>query len=396
MNRRTFIRRVGPAGAALATFPEAAFDPASIGAGVVHERTMPRPHQPAPQGAPVRCAAVGLNHGHITNQVNTVLNHGGELTWVYAKEPELLAAFTKRYPQARVARSEQEVLDDPSIQLVVSAAIPDERAGLGIRAMRHGKDYLVDKPGVTTLAQLAEVRRVQAETQRIYSILYGGRLESPATQRALELVRDGAIGDVLQTVGLGPHRLNAPSRPAWFWDRARFGGILCDLATHQTDDFLAFTGSTGAEVVAAQADNLRHPQHPTFEDFGDAMVRGTGGSGYFRVDWFSPDGLPVFGDSRLTVIGSAGYLELRKTIDIGGRPQGNHLFLADASGVRYIDSADTPLPFGERLIADIRERTETAMTQAHCFLATELALQAQAQARPARLRGESEGSTGPR
>jgi predicted dehydrogenase len=389
VDRRTFISRVAPAGAVLASFPEGAFDPARTGARVAYERDEPRPRQGAPRRPPVRCAAVGLNHGHINSQVATVLRNGGELVWVYAREPELVAAFTKRFPQARVARSEQEVLDDPSIQLVVSAAIPDERAGLGIRVMQHGKDYLVDKPGVTALEQLAEVRRVQAATRRIYSVLYGGRLESPATERALALVREGAIGEVVQTVGLGPHRVNAPGRPEWFWDRRRFGGVLCDLATHQTDDFLAFTGSTQVEVVASQADNLRHPEHPQFEDFGDAMVRGDRGSGYFRVDWLSPDGLPVFGDSRLTVIGTAGYLEIRKTIDIAGRPNGNHLFLADAAGVRYIECADTPLPFGARLVADIHDRTETAMTQAHCFLATELALRAQAQAQPARLRTAS-------
>lgn len=384
MDRRTFLGRVGSTGAAMAALPPDAFTSAHGGRRHAYEQAAPQAPRPM-QGPPVRCAAIGLNHGHIYGQVNTVVAHGAELVWVYAKEPELVAAFVKRHPQVKVARTEQEVLDDPSIQLIVSAAIPNERAALGIRAMRHGKDVLFDKPGLTTLDQLAEVRRVQADTARIYSILYGGRLESPATQRALELVRSGAIGDVLQTVGLGPHRLNAPSRPAWFWDRTRFGGVLCDLATHQTDDFLAFTNGTRAEVVAAQADNLRHPEHPQFEDFGDAMVRSNGGTGYFRVDWFSPDGLPVFGDSRLTVIGNAGYLELRKTIDIGGRPKGNHLILVDGTGTRYIDSTNTPLPFGPSLLADVRNRTETAMTQAHCFLATELALQAQAQARPARL-----------
>lgn len=384
MNRRTFLGQVGSTGAAMAALPSDAFRPAQAGSRLAYESAAPQAARPV-SGPPVRCAAIGLNHSHIYGLVNTVVAHGGQLAWVHAREPELVAAFAKRYPQVKVARTEQEVLDDPSVQLIISAAIPDERAALGIRAMQRGKDFLVDKPGMTTLAQLAEVRRVQADTARIYSILYGGRLESPATQRALELVRAGAIGDVLQTTGLGPHRLNAPSRPAWFWDRRRFGGVLCDLATHQTDDFLAFTGGTRAEVVAAQAANLRHPEHPQFEDFGDAMVRSDGGTGYFRVDWFSPDGLPVFGDSRLTVIGSAGYLELRKTIDIGGRPKGNHLLLVDTTGARYIDSANTPLPFGPNLLADVHNRTESAMTQAHCFLATELALQAQAQARPARI-----------
>jgi predicted dehydrogenase len=384
VDRRTFISRLGASGAAMAALPPDAFDPRRAGTRYAHEQAAPQPGTPA-AGPPVRCAVIGLNHGHIYSQTNIVLANGGELVWVHAREANLLEAFTRRYPQARVARTEQEILDDTSIEVVISASIPDERAPLGIRVMQHGKDFLVDKPGVTTLAQLAEVRRVQAETRRIYSILYGGRLESPSTQRALELVREGAIGDVIQTMGLGPHRLNAPSRPDWFWDRARFGGVLADLATHQTDDFLAFTGSTRAEVIASQADNLHHPEHPAFEDFGDAMVRGTGGTGYFRVDWFSPAGLPVFGDSRLTVIGTAGYLEVRKTIDIAGRPKGNHLLLVDDTGTRYIESTDTPLPFGPRFVADVRNRTETAMTQAHCFLATELALQAQAQARRVRL-----------
>jgi predicted dehydrogenase len=383
VDRRSFIRDLGTSAAAFAGLPPHAFDLGHVGTRLTREQApagTPRPHDP-----PVRCAAIGLNHGHIYGQVNTVLQSGGELAWVYAREADLLAAFTKRYPQVKVARTEQEILDDTSTHLVISAAIPNERGPLGIRAMEHGKDVLVDKPGATTLAQLADLRRTQARTGRIYSILYGGRLESRATQRALELVRAGAIGDVLQTVGLGPHRINAPSRPDWFWNREQFGGILCDLATHQTDDFLAFTGSTRAEVVAAQADNLRHHDRPDFEDFGDAMVRSDRGSGYFRVDWFSPDGLKAFGDSRLTVIGTEGYLELRKTIDIGGRAGGNHLLLVDGDGVRVIDTTGTPLPFGPNLLDDIRSRTETAMTQAHCFLAQELALQAQAQARPARM-----------
>ncbi|HEV3484438.1 MAG TPA: Gfo/Idh/MocA family oxidoreductase, partial [Vicinamibacterales bacterium] len=182
---------------------------------------------PAPRSAPrIRFAVIGLNHGHIYGQTEAVLRGGGELVAVYAKEPDLLAAYQKQFPQAKTARSEQEILEDTSLQLVVSAAIPDERAPLGIRVMKHGKDYMSDKPGITTLEQLAEVRRVQAETRRIYSIMYSERLENRATVRAGELVKAGAIGKVVQTIGLGPHRINPKSRPAWFWDRMRYGGIL--------------------------------------------------------------------------------------------------------------------------------------------------------------------------
>ncbi len=246
--------------------------------------------------------------------------------------------------------------------------------------MQHGKDYMVDKPGITSLEQLADVRRVQKETGRIYSIMYSERLENRATIRAGELVKAGAIGRVVQTIGLGPHRMNPKTRPSWFFERPRFGGILCDIASHQADQFLYFTGSTRADVVAAQVGNVNNKQHPTFEDFGDMMVRGDGGAGYIRVDWFTPDGLATWGDGRLTVLGTDGYIEIRKNIDISGKPGGSHLFLVDQKETRYIDCSSVALPYGEQLVSDVVNRTETAMPQAHCFLATELVLKAQKQA----------------
>jgi len=325
----------------------------------------------------IRFAAVGLNHGHIYGQVGSVQRGGGELVSFFAKEPDLVVAFQKRFPGAKLARSEDEILEDASLQLIVSAAIPDERAPLGIRAMRAGKDYMADKPGMTTLEQLAEVKKVQAETKRIYSILYSERHENRATVKAGELVEAGAIGRVIQTVGLGPHRTRPETRPAWFFEKERYGGIITDIASHQFDQFLFFTGSTEAEVVASQVGNFHHPKHPGLEDFGDAMVRGNGGTGYIRVDWFTPEGLDTWGDGRLTILGTDGFIEIRKNIDIAGRPGGNHLFLVDQKETRHIDCRDVELPYGERFVDDIVNRTETAMPQAHTFLAMELALTAE-------------------
>ncbi len=328
----------------------------------------------------IRFSVIGLNHGHINGQTEAVLRGGGELVSFFAKEADLADAFAKRFPQAKLARSEKEILEDKTIQLVVSASIPVERAPLGIEVMRHGKDFMVDKPGITTLEQLAQVRRVQEQTHRIYSIMYSERFENRATVKAAELARAGAIGKVIQTIGLGPHRMNPKTRPAWFFEREKYGGILCDIASHQFDQFLYFTGSSKAEVVASQVGNVNHPQWPGLEDFGDAMLRGDGGAGYVRVDWFTPEGLPTWGDTRLTVIGTEGYLEVRKNVDIAGKAGANHLFLVDQKGVQRIDCTDVPLNYGELLVNDILNRTETAMPQAHCFLATELALKAQKQA----------------
>ena len=328
----------------------------------------------------IRFAAIGLNHGHINGQVEAVTRGGGTLVSFFAKEPDLAAAFRKRYPDARLAGSAKEILEDPTIQLVVSASIPAERAPLGIEVMRHGKDFMVDKPGATTLEQLAEVRRVQGDTKRIFAVLVG-RHESRTVVRATELIKSGAIGRVVQTTALAPHRMNPASRPSWFFERERYGGILCDLATHSVDEFLHFTGSDQVSVAAAQVGNVHHPQFPGLEDFGDTLLRGNRGTAYIRVDWFSPAGLGTWGDGRVTILGTDGYIELRKNLDIAGRPGGHHLFLVDQKETRHIDCSDIPLTWGQRLVDDVVNRTETANAQAQTFLAMQVTLEAQKAAR---------------
>jgi len=325
----------------------------------------------------IKFSVIGINHAHIYSQADAVIRGGGQLVSLYAKEPDLVANFTKRYPQVKPAGSEKEILEDKSIQLILSSAIPVDRAGIGIRAMQHGKDYMADKPGIISLVQLEEVRRVQKQTGRIYSIMYSERFENKATVKAGDLVKQGAIGNVIQTVIMAPHRMGASTRPQWFFDKKYFGGIITDIGSHQFDQFLFFTNSDKAEIVSSQIGNVAHPQYPGFEDFGDVMLRGNGGTGYIRIDWFTPDGLKTWGDGRLTVLGTEGYIEVRKNIDIAGRPGGSHLFLVNGKDTQYIDCSNVELPYGRQLVDDILNRTETAMTQHHCFLATELALKAQ-------------------
>ncbi len=371
-NRRDFLRNSLYSAAGLAMFPQ--LTPNAYGS--IKTVVADQPLVPA-MPPRIKFAVIGMNHGHIYGQVEAVTRGGGELVSFFAKEADLAAAFAKRYPDAKQARSEAEILDDKSIQLILSSGIPDERGPLGVRVMKAGKDYMVDKPGLTTLEQLAEVRKVQKETKRIYSIMYSERLENRATVKAGELIKEGIIGKVVQTIGLGPHRMNANTRPEWFFDKKRFGGIICDIASHQFDQYLFFTNSTKAQVVASQVGNVNHPQYPKFEDFGDAMLRGNGGSGYIRVDWFTPDGLKTWGDGRLTVLGTEGFIEIRKNIDIGGREGGNHLFVVNNRETTYVDCSKVELPYGRQLVDDVLNRTETAMSQEHCFLATELCLKAQ-------------------
>ena len=375
-NRRNFIRNTAATATGLAFL------------SALPKKTMARINSSTAESNPafpevytgdprIRFSVIAINHSHINSMVDAVIRGGGQFVSFYAKEADLSADFAKRFPQVKIAASEQEILEDPSIQVVLSSAIPAERAPLGIRVMQHGKDFLVDKPGITTLEQLAAVRKVQKETKRIYSIMYSERFENRATVKAGELIKAGAIGKVIQTIGLGPHRITPKTRPEWFFDKKYFGGVICDIGSHQFDQFLFFTGSTKAEVVASQIGNVNHAQWPQFEDFGDVMLKGNNGSGYIRVDWFTPDGLKSWGDGRLTILGTEGFIEVRKNVDIAGPDGGNHLYLVNQAETKYIDCNKEPLPFGQLFVDDVINRTETAMTQDHCFLATELALKAQ-------------------
>ena len=324
----------------------------------------------------IRFAVIGLDHYHILSMTAAVKRGGGELVSVFATDPKQIADFRKQFGDVPLARSEDEILQDKSIQLVAAAPIPDQRTPLGLRVMAAGKDYLADKPGIITLDQLAQVRAAVKQTGRKYAIMYSERLEVPAAIKAGELVQAGAIGKVVQTVNLAPHRIGT-GRPDWFWDKARYGGILTDIGSHQADQFLFYTGSKTAKVVAAQTGNFNNTDHPRFEDFGDMTVVGDGGTGYVRVDWFTPDGLGVWGDGRLFLLGTEGYIELRKYIDPLGRPGGNHLLIVDRKQARYIDCSQVQLPFGPQFVSDIVERTSIAQDQDQALLAAELVLTAQ-------------------
>ena len=341
--------------------------------------------KPAPVCGPgeFRFAAVALDHGHIYGMTNGLKEAGAELVKVYDADPAKVAAFRKVHPEAEVASSEAEILEDPTIQLVAAAAVPNLRAGLGMRVMAAGKDYFTDKAPFTTLEQLAEARRLVAETGRKYMVYYSERLHTDSAMYAGELIAQGVIGKVVQVICLAPHRLNAPGRPDWFFRKEQYGGIICDIGSHQIEQILHFSGATDAEISSAAVANYNNPDYPELEDFGEAsLVTNNGVSGYFRVDWFTPDGLAVWGDGRTFILGTDGYMELRKYIDVLQDPEGDQIYLVNQTGAQHLSvRGQVGFSFFGQLILDCLNRTENAMTQAHAFKAAELCLQAQAMAR---------------
>jgi predicted dehydrogenase len=325
----------------------------------------------------IKFAAIGINHSHIYGQVDCLKTAGAQFVAFHAVEDDLAATFGAKYPEAKRLSDPKAILEDASIAIVVTAAIPADRAAISIAAMQHGKDVLSDKPGMTTFAQLDEIKRVQKQTGRIYGVMYSEHFEVRATVEAGNLIKQGAIGKVINTVGLGPHAIRNNQRPDWFFERVRYGGILTDIASHQFEQYLFFSDAMDAEVVSASVANRGNPDKPGLQDVGDVHLKTANTSGYIRVDWFTPSGLPTWGDGRLTILGTEGYIELRKYIDIAGHPGGDHLYIVNAEGPRHIDCSKTELPFGSQFLDDVRNRTETAMPQERCFNAMKLALTAQ-------------------
>jgi predicted dehydrogenase len=392
-HRREFLKQAGLMGsvgsaAMMSLLPESAM---ALGGGSgrpVEVIVLPAQPEEAPKYY-IKFAVCGMSHDHIYGMIGAVQRGGGELVAAWGGEDDKLAVFRKRFPDVRIVKTQDEIIEDPTVQLVLTSQIANERAGIAIRAMKHGKDVLSDKPGLTTLEQLADVRKTIVETKRIYAILYSELLEVKAAVYAGELVRQGAIGKVIQTINIAPHQIfqhagnagGGAGRPDWFWNPEQYGGILCDIGSHQVDQFLYFTGSTQAEVVESQVANLRHPDHPQFQDFGDMVLRGDRGFGYVRLDWFTPNGLGTWGDGRLFILGTDGYMEVRKYTNVGVSHQGNNLFVVDAKQARYLDCNNMPLPFGPQFVTDIVNRTHNSQDPDECLLAAELVIKAQKSAK---------------
>jgi len=328
-------------------------------------------------------AAIGLDHGHIYGQCNGLIEAGGVLKSVFDPDSKKMDKFCETYPGVKRASSEDEILGDKEVLLVTGAAVTSQRCALGLRVMSAGKDYFTDKAPLTTLEQLDAAKAKVKETGKKYMVYYSERIHVESAVFAGQLIEQGAIGKVVQVLGLGPHRLNAPSRPGWFFEKEKYGGILCDIGSHQIEQFLFYSGEKEATVVRSQVANYNNPQYPELEDFGDAMLVGkNGATHYFRVDWFTPDGLQSWGDGRSFILGTEGYIEQRKYMQLGEKQsRGGNVYLANGREETFYNvEGKVGYPYFGQLILDCLNRTENAMTQEHAFKAAELCVRAQMQA----------------
>lgn len=324
-------------------------------------------------------AAIGLDHRHIYDMTAGLLAAGAVCKGYdpQTTDPRVLAGFRRRFPDVPEAPRER-LLDDPSIACVLLAAVPSDRAALAIEAMRRGKHVMTDKPGVTTPAQLQAVQNVARQTERLWSICFG-RLTSPSIQEALRVARSGELGRLVSLTSLAPHRLNRALRPTWFFDRDAYGGIICDIGVHSIDTFLAFADAADATMAAATI-GVFGTEPAGFEDYAEVTLHSEAMTGTLRLDWFTPDGLPDWGDGRLFLVGTDGTLELRKNLDIEGRPGSGHMFAANRERTWHRHCEGLPVTYYSDFLQDIRDGTMTVMENGRVFDACRLALRCQAEA----------------
>ena len=327
-------------------------------------------------------AAIGLDHGHIYGMCTGLIEAGAELKWVYDPDEYKVRKFCEKFPQAKIALSEEEILKDKEVKLVAGAAVSSKRCELGMRVMDAGKDYFTDKAPLTTLEQLSMAKEKVKLTGKKYMVYYSERIHVESAVYAGYLIDEGKIGRVIQVIGLGPHRLNEAARPSWFFEKEEYGGILCDIGSHQIEQYLFYGKVKDATVVRSQIANYNHPKYPGLDDFGDCSIVGDNGvTNYFRVDWFTPDGLSTWGDGRTMILGTEGYIELRKYTNIATSSNSDHVFLVNKEGeFHYEVAGKVGYPYFGQLILDCIHRTEYAMTQEHAFKAAELSVIAQMQA----------------
>lgn len=327
-------------------------------------------------------AVVGLVHGHVYGMIEGLIGAGADLCCVYEPNDCLFQKFHSTYPGVERVQSLDSILFSDRIDLVVNCLRPDERADFSISVLESGRDVFSDKPGFLKKIDGDRILAASALGKSNYYIYFSEHIHHEESLAAKNLIDSGKLGKVFHYSGFAPHRLNADSRPWWFFDAKVNGDVLIDLGCHLFEQFLWFTGSKTAHVEKSILRNVCHAQYDGFFDFGESLIVGdSGATGYIMVDWFTPDGLSSWGDCRAFISGTSGSLEVRKYLDIASGPNGI-LLLCDNEKEQKISVKDSiGFPFFGRLIQACLGVRPFDFDTSWCVNAMKLAIEASESAR---------------
>lgn len=177
------------------------------------------------------------------------------------------------------------------------------------RTLSRGIPTVTDKPAASTWAQLDRLRALcAADTSRVLLTEFDFHARRDF-RAARACVLDGRIGEIVLVTAQKSYRFG--QRPAWYADRAAYGGLVLWIASHGID---AVEFVTGRRITSCtgQGGNISRPDYGTSEDHV-AIVAGldNGGTAIVHADFGRPPAAPSHGDDRLRVVGSAGVVEVR-------------------------------------------------------------------------------------
>ncbi|WP_405056649.1 Gfo/Idh/MocA family oxidoreductase [Kribbella sp. NBC_01505] len=308
----------------------------------------------------IRIAIAGAAHPH-ARYVTAEIDRNDEYQLVAVADPDRTVAERYATPyQAKVFTDHQQLLDETRPDVVMVAGIYADRGRAVVDALDAGAHVLADKPLCTSLTDLTAISEASRRNNRHVTVLLEKRYY-PETLAMAELIDE--LGTIHGVVSTGPHKLNRPTRPEWFFDRTRYGGLLNDLAVHDIDAALHFTGLTAGTVSGALA------SEPGFPRYGTATLTGPGVLITAGVDWLTPAASPLHGDYRMKLVGSNGTAELQWAR--------KRLVLTTTDKAPY----DVVLPPGHRPaelpLQALANGNEPDITTSNSLLVTRLALLAQ-------------------
>lgn len=322
-------------------------------------------------------SVIGIKHGHVYQMCDGLIKSGAVIKYVYDDDVKSVESFSLKFPTCKYVENADSIFSDNETDLIVCADIPNRRCDIGVISMRSGKDFFCAKAAMTTTEQLERIKTTCKETGRKFFIYYSEMVANKSALYAEKLIKCGKIGKVVNVIILAPHKLGE-NRPEWFFSREQSGGIITDIGSHQFYQFLRYTGNESAKITYSITANYSRIGED-FDDIGECCVRGDNGvTGYIRTDWLSPDSLNVFGDGRVFIVGTEGYIELRKYTDVGVSEEPDNVIMVNKNGVfKKSVFFCQDIDFFDNLLYDLKYRTEKAMNFTQSFAAMELALKAQ-------------------
>ena len=198
----------------------------------------------------LRAAVVGLGMG-TAHMKAFYQNPQTVLAAIAGKELERLAALAKEFNVEKTAADWQELVDDPTID-IISIATPNAlHHPIAVAALNAGKHVFCEKPLAITAEQAEEMVAAAKANNRILEVAFNYRRRADIGM-ARELVASGKLGRVYHSRISWKRRAGIPGLTSWFTSaNLAGGGAAIDLGPHIIDSLFYMLGEPRVVAVSA-------------------------------------------------------------------------------------------------------------------------------------------------